>query len=209
MLFYDCESAPSPRRVRVFIAEKGLEVPVKQIDLRSGEHLQDEFRAINPDCTVPVLQLDDGTALTETLAICSYLESLGDDPLLMGRDAAGRARVLMWNARVESQGLAAVAESFRNHTRGFAGRALTGPENYEQIPALVARGRQRAEHFMTMLDARLADNEFIVGDEFTIADITALITIDMAAWIKLPVPDKLPHLQRWHSAVSARPSAGA
>ena len=209
MLFYDCQSAPSPRRVRVFIAEKGLDVPVQQIDLRSGEHLQEPFRSINPDCTVPVLQLDDGTALTETLAICSYLETLADEPLLMGGDAAERARVLMWNARVESQGLAAVAESFRNQAKGFAGRALTGPDNYEQIPALVTRGRQRAEHFMTMLDTRLADNAFIVGDEFTMADITALITIDMAAWIKLPVPDALTNLQRWHRDVSARPSARA
>jgi glutathione S-transferase len=195
--------------VRVFIAEKGLEVPVRQVDLKSGEHLEEAFRAINPDCTVPVLQLDDGTALTETLAICSYLESLSDSPMLLGGDPVQRAKVLMWNARVEQQGLGAVAESFRNHTRGFSGRALTGPHDYEQIPALVTRGRQRAEHFMAMLDAHLADNAFVVGDAYTMADITALITIDMAAWIKLPVPDAMPHLRRWHDAVSARPSAKA
>ncbi len=206
MLFFDCQSAPSPRRVRVFIAEKGLDIPVKQIDLRSGEQLQDEFKAINPDCTVPVLQLDDGTVLTETLAICSYLESLKPEPALLGKDDRERAVTLMWNSRVEQQGLAAVAESFRNHTRGFSGRALTGPENYDQIPELVSRGRQRAEHFMTVLDAQLADNEFVAGADFTIADITAMITVDMAAWIKLPVPHSLENLRRWHAALSARPS---
>ena len=206
MLFYDCATAPSPRRVRIFIAEKGVDIPVKQVDLRSGEHLQPEFRAKNPDCTVPILELDDGTVLGESLAICTYLEAMYPEPPLMGKTPVERAQVLMWNARVEHQGLSGVAESFRNHSKGFVGRAVTGTEGFDQIPALVPRGRRRAEVFMEMLDQHLEGRDFLVGDTFTMADITALITIDMAAWIKLPIPAACTHLKRWHDAVSARPS---
>jgi glutathione S-transferase len=207
MLFYDCATAPSPRRVRMFIAEKGMDLPVREVDLRSGEHLQPEFRARNPDCTVPALELDDGSVISETLAICTYLEGIQPDPPLMGHTLAEGAEVLMWNARIEQQGLAAVAESFRNHSRGFAGRALTGAESFDQIPELVARGRRRAELFMDMLDKRLDGRGYIVGEAITMADITALVTVDMAAWIKLPVPEGLKNLRRWHEAVSDRPSA--
>lgn len=208
MLFYDCQPAPSPRRVRMFIAEKGMDIPVKQVNLGSGEQMSDDFRKINPDCTVPVLQLDDGTALTETLAICSYLESQQPEPPLMGRDDVERALTLQWNSKVEVQGLSAVAESFRNHSKGFSGRAITGAESHDQIPALVPRGRKRAESFMTMLDAHLAHSKFIVGDHFSFPDITALITVDMCGWIKLPIPESHTNLKRWHDAVSNRPSAG-
>lgn len=205
MKFYDCQSAPSPRRVRIFLAEKGIELPTVQVDLGAGEHLGDEFRAINPDCTVPVLELDDGTALTESFAICQYLESVYPDPPLMGRDALERALVTQWNARVEAQGLSAVAEAFRNRARGFAGRALTGPEGFEQIPELVERGRRRVELFLSRLDSELADREFVAGDVFTVADITALITVDFAGWIKVALPEGADNLRRWHEAVSARP----
>ncbi|MEO0574197.1 MAG: glutathione S-transferase [Pseudomonadota bacterium] len=207
MLFFDCQPAPSPRRVRMFIAEKGLDIPVEQIDLSSGEHLGEPFRAINPDCTVPVLQLDDGTALTETIAICSYLESIHAEPALMGRNALERAQTLSWNAKIEQQGLSAVAEAFRNHAKGFVGRAVTGSEAHDQIPALVPRGRKRTEAFLAKLNAQLAENEYVVGDQFGFADITALITVDMSAWIKLPIPESCEHLRRWHQSVSARPSA--
>lgn len=207
MLFYDCQPAPSPRRVRIFIAEKGVEIEVREVDLGGGEHLSDEFRAKNPDCTVPALELDDGTVLSESLAICSYLEDVCEGPKLIGEDPLARANVLMWNARIEQQGLAAVAESFRNHSKGFRGRAVTGPDSYEQIPALVPRGRQRSEAFMRVLDAHLTDREFITNDQFSLADITALVTIDMCAWIKLPIPESCVALKRWHQAVSARPSA--
>ena len=125
----------------------------------------------------------------------------------MGRTPVERAEVLMWNARVEHQGLSGVAESFRNHSRGFVGRAVTGSEGFDQIPELVPRGRRRAELFMDMLDAHLEGRNFIVGDSITMADITALITVDMAAWIKLPIPERCPNLKRWHEAMHARPSA--
>ncbi|MEL7311003.1 MAG: glutathione S-transferase family protein [Pseudomonadota bacterium] len=207
MLFYDCQPAPSPRRVRVFIAEKGVDIAVQQVDLGSGEHLGDAFRKINPDCTVPVLQLDDGTVFTETIAICDFLESEFPTPALLGSSPKARAEILQWNARIEQQGLAAVAESFRNHAKGFKGRSITGPAGFEQIPELVPRGRKRAELFMARLDAQLADREFICGEQYSMADITALITIDMCAWIKLPIQESQPNLRRWHEAVSSRPSA--
>ena len=207
MLFFDCQPAPSPRRVRMFIAEKGVEIPVQMVDLGSGEHLGESFRALNPDCTVPVLQLDDGSTLTESLAICDYLETRFPEPPLMGTGPDERARVLEWNAKVEQQGLAATAEAFRNFSKGFKGRALTGAEAFEQIPELVARGRHRVELFMKRLDAHLAANTYLCGEQFTLPDITALVCIDMCAWIKMPVPDTHTHLKRWHDAVSARPSA--
>ncbi len=207
MKFYDCQSAPSPRRVRIFLAEKGIELPTVQVDLGAGEHLGAPFRSLNPDCTVPVLELDDGAALTEAFAICQYLESVYPDPPLMGRDARERALVTQWNAKVESQGLAAIAEAFRNRSRGFTGRALTGPEGFEQIPELVERGRRRAELFLARLNAELAEREFVAGDVFTVADITALVTVDFAGWIRLALPAGADNLRRWHEAVSARPGA--
>ena len=207
MLFYDCQSAPSPRRVRIFIAEKGLDIPVKQVDLRNREQLGEEFRAINPDCTVPALVLEDGTVLTETIAICAYLENLSDVHKLFGEDPRTQALVLQFNSKIEQQGLSAVAECFRNQAKGFAGRSMTGPENYEQIPALAERGYARTKAFLSKLDIWLGEREYIAGDAYSIADITALVVVDMAAWIKLVPTDEQANLKRWHESVSARPSA--
>ena len=209
MKFYDCKPAPSPRRVRIFLAEKGEQIPVEEVDLRGGGQLDDEFRERNPDCTVPALELDDGTVISESFAICQYLESVFPEPPLLGRDAAERARATMWNARIEFQGLSAIAEAFRNHAAGFRNRALTGPDDYEQIPALVPRGRQRTEAFMRRMNEHFAGNEYVLGDYFSIADITAMVAIDFSAWIKLPVPAELTALRRWHDSVGARPSARA
>lgn len=208
MRLYDCTPAPSPRRVRIFLAEKGLDLPRVEVDLAAGEQYADAFRAVNPRCTVPVLQLDDGTTLAETLAICSYLEACHPSPVLLGHDALERARVLEWNARIETEGLQAIAEAFRNRSRGFHDRALTGPEPHAQLPALVERGRRRSIAFLDMLDARLADVPYVVGNHYSLADITALVAVDFATWIKLEIGER-PHLARWHRAVSARPSASA
>ena len=208
MQFFDYKPAPSPRRVRVFMAEKGIELPTVQIDLANGGQYDETFRAINPRCTVPVLQLDDGTCLTETLAICSYLEACYPAPPLLGRDARERALVLQWNSRIEVEGLLSIAESFRNHSRGFRDRALTGPQPYAQLPELVERGRRRAESFFDMLDVHLAQSPYVVGSHFSMADITAMISVDFAGWIKLPIGERS-HLARWHRSVAARPSATA
>jgi glutathione S-transferase len=206
MKFYDCAAAPSPRRVRIFIAEKGIDIPVVQVDLRGGEQLSDAFRAKNPRCTVPVLELDDGTCLGETLAICDYLESMYPQPPLLGRNAKERALILQWNHRIEQDGFLAAAEMFRNSSPGFKDRAITGVENFAQIPALAERGRRRLEIFLRDLDARCAASPFIAGDAFSMADITALVVVDFAVRLKMSI-DGLSSLQQWHGRVSARPSA--
>lgn len=144
MKFYDCASAPSPRRVRIFLAEKGITVPTVQVDLRAGEQFGPAFRAINPDCTVPVLELDDGVKLTDAVAICGYFEERQPEPALMGAGAEERAVVTEWQRRAERDGFYAVMDAFRNSTPGFKGRAIAGPQDYEQIPALAERDARPA-----------------------------------------------------------------
>jgi len=205
MRFYDCETAPSPRRVRIFLAEKGLDVETVQVDLRSGQHLTPEFRALNPHCTVPVLELYDGTCLTDSNSICLYIDESHPEPPLMGHQPKEKAVIAGWNWHCEMNGFMAASEAFRNAAKGLKGRALVGPDNYDQIPELAERGRKRVENFMAEMDRRLADNEFIAGERFSIADITTVCTIDFAGWIKMPIPDSAENLKRWHEAVSARP----
>lgn len=209
MRLYDCSTAPSPRRVRIFAAEKGLDLELVPVDLAGGEQFGAPFRAINPDCTVPVLELDDGSHLSEAMAICDYLEALQPEPVLFGASAEERARTLMWNARVEQQGLLATMDAFRNFSRGLKGRALTGPDSYEQIPELAERGRRRVVAFFGRLNGRLAEAEYVAGNRYTIADISALVLIDFAARVKIAVADDAVHLQRWYRQVAARPSAAA
>ncbi len=209
MKFYDCRTAPSPRRVRIFMAEKAIEIPTVQVDLRNGEQFSPAYRAINPRCVVPYLVLDDGTGIGEAAAICRYLEEVHPDPPLLGADAVARGVIAMWDHRMEVEGFMAVGEAFRNSTPGFKGRALAGPQDYEQVPALVERGKARTRALFAELDRRLGDTEFIAGPHYTIADITALVAIDFAGRMKLAIPDDHVHLKRWHQAVSARPSAKA
>ena len=209
MKFYDCKTAPSPRRVRIFLAEKGIDVETVQVDLASGEQLGEAFRRINPECTVPALELDDGSCISEVLAICQYFEELYPEPPLMGRSIEERARVTMWNSKIEQHGLLPMADAFRNAAKGLKGRAVTGPEAYEQIPALAERGRQRVVQFFQRLDQALADHPYVAGDAFSIADISALVLVDFARWVKLDIPDDATHLARWYAEVSARPSAAA
>jgi len=209
MNFYDCAPAPSPRRVRIFLAEKGIAVPTVQIDLRAGEQFGQAFRRINPDCTVPVLELDDGTKITDAIGICDYFEAAQPEPNLMGCSPAEKGVITDWQRRAERDGFYAMMEAFRNSTPGFKGRAVTGPADFDQIPALAERGKARVGNFFKMLDARLAANAFVAGPRYTIADITALITVDWAVRFKSASLDSVPALARWHAAVSARPSAKA
>lgn len=209
MKLYDCHTAPSPRRVRIFAAEKGIELDKVELDLTTGEQLGEAFREINPDCVVPVLELDDGTRLTEVNAICQYLEELKPEPALFGNTPLERASAIEWNAKAEQQGLVHMRDAFRNATKGLQGRALTGPTNYEQIPELAERGRKGTIEFMKRLEQRLDESEFLAGDRYSIADITAMVFVDFAAWIKIGIPDDATNLQRWHAAVSSRPSARA
>jgi glutathione S-transferase len=209
--FYDCATAPSPRRVRIFLAEKGISVPTIQVNLREGEQFGPGFRAINPDCTVPVLELDNGARVTDAIGICRYFEAVQPDPPLFGSGAEEIATIESWQRRAERDGFYAVMEAFRNSTPGLKGRALPGPLDLEQIPALAERGRARVQHFFDTLNARLSQAEFVAGPRYSVADITAMIAVEFAGWLrpKLPAPDQYPHLGRWFGAVSARPSAKA
>ena len=209
MKFYDCITAPSPRRVRIFLAEKGISVPTVQVDLRNNEQLTPAFRAINPDATVPVLELDNGTRITDAIGICVYFEAVQPHPALMGETAEEKAVIASWQRVAERNGLYAGMDALRNATPGLKGRALPGPDDYEQIPALAERGRLRIGRFFAQMDARLAESEFVAGPRYSIADITTLIAVDFARWVKLAVPEECTHLRRWHAAVSARPSAKA
>ena len=209
MKFYDCATAPSPRRVRIFLAEKGVSVPTVQVDLRNNEQLTAEFRAVNPEATVPVLELDNGARITDAIGICVYFETIHPLPPLMGESAEEKAVVTAWQRIAERNGFYAVMEALRNSTPGLKDRALPGPDNYAQIPALAERGRARLAHFFEQMDARLAQSEFVAGARYSIADITTLVGVDFARWVKMPVPDACNNLRRWHAQVSARPSAKA
>jgi glutathione S-transferase len=209
MKLYDYAPAPSPRRVRIFLAEKGITVPTVQVDLRGGEQFTDAFRAINPDCTVPVLELDDGTRIADAIGICVYFEAVRPAPPLMGRDPQEKAIIAAAQRRAERDGFYAMTEAFRNFTPGMKGRSLPGPDGYAQIPALAERGRARVERFFAAMEAELAGRAFVCGSDFSIADITTLVTVDFAKWIKLEIPQTSVNLRRWHDAVSARPSAKA
>jgi len=184
-------------------------MPLVQVNLRDGEQLGDAFRKINPDCTVPVLELDDGTRISEIYAICQYLESQYPEPVLMGQSALEQALVSMWNSKIEQNGLAALAETLRNRAKGMQDRALPGPLNLAQIPQLVDRGRIRTEAFFDRLDGQLKDNAFITGEQFTMADITAYVMIQFAGWSKIAIKDSQSNLQRWYDIVSKRPSTSA
>jgi len=207
--FYDCKTAPSPRRVRIFLAEKGIELETVQVDLGSGEQFSEEFQKVNPDCVVPALELDDGSCISEVIAICQYIEDLNPQPALLGHSPEERARVSMWNGKVEQLGLMAMMDAFRNATKGMVDRALPGPESYAQIPELAERGRKRVLQFFYRLNDQLEGNAFVAGDAYSMADISAMVLIDFAAWIKLAIPDDAEHLKRWYAEVSKRPSAAA
>ena len=205
MKFYDCNTAPSPRRVRIFIAEKGLDIETRQIDLRAGENLSDEFQALNPHCTVPVLELDDGTTFLDSNAICIYLEETHPEPNLMGQDAREKATIATWHRWAEWNGFSPVGDVLRNTAKGMKDRAITGPHNFAQIPELAERGQSRIGHFFTELDERLGDCAFVAGDRFTIADIMAIVAVDFAKWVKREPGENLGNLRRWRETLAERP----
>jgi glutathione S-transferase len=208
MRFYDYPHAPSPRKVRLFIAEKGLAIPAVEVDLRARAQLSPEFLARNPGATVPVLELDDGTCLTESLAICHYLEQVHPEPNLMGRDAKEQALVLMWTDIQTFEGYLGLAEALRNGHPAFKDRALGGPVAYEQIPALAERGRRRAESYFDKLEARLGESAFIAGARYTYADIVGYVYLGFAARALGSVAplDGRPALREWHDRIAARPA---
>lgn len=209
MKFYDCSTAPSPRLVRMFIAEKGLtdRIETVEIALREGAHMTPEFAAINPNRTVPVLETDEGERFCSTQGCWRYLEAAFPEPPLLGRTPAEQGRVADLEFWAEIDGFYAVAEALRNSTPRLKDRALVGPHNYAQIPALAERGMQRVPRFFERLDEILDGREYLAGDFFSAADITALVVVDFAGWLKLTLPDSAANARRWYDSVSNRPSA--
>ena len=206
LTLYDCSTAPSPRRTRILLAEKGIAHETVQVDLRNGEQLGETFRAINPQCTVPVLCTEDGLKLTDNAAITAYLEARYPQPPLLGTTPAEKAEIASWNWRVEFEGLVAIAEAMRNRAPSMANRALPGPVNYAQIPELAERGLARVQQFFVTLNERLAGRDFIATDRLSIADITAVVGVDFARVVKLKPGDAHPHLLRWRAAMAQRPA---
>lgn len=203
---YDCATAPSPRRARILLAEKGVSHETVPVDLRSGEQLGAAFRQVNPQCTVPALRTEEGLVLTDNAAITAWLEARFPDPPLLGITPAEKAEVASWNWRVEFEGLLAIAEALRNSSPAMAHRALPGAVDYEQIPALAQRGLARAQQFLGTLNDRLAGREFVATSRFSVADITAVVAVDFARVIKVRAGDEHPHLQRWRAAMAQRPA---
>jgi len=202
MKLYDARTAPNQRRVRIFLAEKGISVPVEQVDIVSAQNRSAEFRAKNAMGTLPVLELDDGTTIAESVAICRYFEELQPEPPLMGTDAKDRAVVEMWQRRMEYEVFLPITQVFRNGHAFFKGRIPQVPEYGEVC-------RKHAEQRLEWLDGVLADRRFVAGERYTIADITALCAIDFGRVSNIRVTPEQPNLARWHAAVSSRPSAKA
>ena len=205
---YHTAASPNSRRVRIFIAEKGVTVPLVPVDLGKGEQHSDAYRAINPRRLVPTLALADGTAIGEVLAIWRYLEEAYPTPPLLGSTPKDKALVTMWERRVELEGFAAVMEGVRNASERLKGRAIAVPYDSDQIPALVERSRLRVKNFCADLDARLTALPYVAGDHFSPADIIGLVTVDFASKaMSFPVPDAHKALRRWFEKISSRPSA--
>jgi len=207
MKFYDCKTAPSPRRARIFIAEKNIPVEHIEVDLRNAEQMSDAFRAINPYCTVPVLELDDGTHLTTTAGIWQYLEAAYPEPALMGKTAEQKGIIADLQWRIETGGFMAMSEYLRNSAPAMKGRALTGTVNYEQIPELAVRGQDRLTHFFNDIDELVGTKPYVAGETFSVADIDLLVVVDFAKWRQITLPKTAVNAWRWYETVSARPSA--
>ena len=203
---YDCATAPSPRRARILLAEKGVAHETVHVDLKNGEQLSDAYREVNAQCTVPTLRTDEGPLLTDNAAITAYLEARFPEPPLLGVTPQEKAAIAGWNWRVEFEGLLAIAEALRNSAPAMANRALPGPVDYPQIPELAQRGLARVRRFFLTLNDHLAQHEFIAADRFSVADITAVVAVDFARVVKVKPGEQHPHLQRWRADMALRPS---
>lgn len=204
MLLYDFALAPNPGRVRAFLKEKGIAMDFHEVNVREGQQHQEPYVTKNPFRLTPFLELDDGTIIAESMAICRYLEELNPEPNLMGRDAKERAVIEMWNRRVELDGFANLSSAARNTAPMFAGRVLPGlKSDHPQVPEVAERGRELVRLFLPKLDAQLAENKFVAGDRFTVADITAVFLIRGVQMQKLDLAG-CPNIERWFAEVPAR-----
>ena len=205
-VFYDCTTAPSPRRARIVLAEKGIAHDVRQVDLAKGEQLSEAFRAINPACTVPALVLGDGAVLTDNAGIAAWAEAVQPEPALLGSTPLEKAQVASWNSRIEGECFMAIAEVLRNTARGMKDRALPGPHNYAQIPELAERGLARLLHFLDRFEQHMQGRDWVAIDRFSLADITAGVALDFAGWVKVDVNEGRPAIAAWRARLAERPS---
>ena len=206
LTLYDCATAPSPRRARILLAEKGVAHDTVQVDLARGEQLGAAYRALNPQCTVPALRLEDGLLLTDNAAIAAYLEARFPEPALMGRTPVDKALIASWHWRIEFEGLMAIAEALRNSSPAMANRALPGPVDYPQIAELAQRGLRRLQHFFDTLDAELAGRDTIMASGFSLCDITAAVAVDFARVVRVKPGEQHVNLRRWREAMAQRPA---
>lgn len=210
MILYDFDAAPNARRVRMFMAEKGVTCERRQIDIVKGENLSDSYRRINPAGLIPALETDEGEVICESVAICRYLEALRPQPNLMGQDPLETARIELWERRMEREGILAISYAFRETTPTFRDRAAAGSSQaFPQIPALAERGMVLALDFLAMLESRLGQSAFVGGERFTIADVTAFASCGFAKWVGLDPASSGANLARWYGEMRQRPSANA
>ena len=207
MKLFDFELAPNAQRVRVFLAEKGLEVPTEQLNVRDDDQFVEPFTSMNPFHCVPFLELDDGTVIAESMSICRYLEELHPEPPLFGRTAEERAVIDMWLRRFELDAFIPMLHAVRNHVPMFAGRVVPGTRtDLPQLPVMVTRGKEMMEVFLARVEPHMAQNEFIAGPDFTIADITGYFTVRMTNALEMDLTTPYPAVTAWFAKVSRRPA---
>ena len=207
MKFYDFTLAPSSQRVRVYLAEKGLELPTEQLNVREDEQFAEPFTSMNPFHCVPFLALDDGTVIAESMSICSYLEELHPEPPLFGRTPAERAVIDMWMRRFELDAFIPLLHALRNHLPNFAGKVVPGTRtDIPQSEAMVGRGKEMAGVLFDRAEPHMAKNEFVAGPDFTVADITGFFTLRMAYALEMDIGASWPATHAWFQKVSARPA---
>ena len=203
MKLYTFDPAPNPRRLTLFMKHKGIDIETQQVDMMAAEQLGDDYRAINPDCTVPALVLDDGNVLTEVIGICTYLEAQYPDKPLMGSTALEKAQVISWDHKIFLGVMLPIAGMLRNRGEGFKNRALPGPLDVPQIPELIDRGLLQLQHIQPALDAHLANNIWMAGDNISFADIDLMVSVEFMGWVKQSVPDECTNLKAWYERAAA------
>ncbi|MFP6741059.1 MAG: glutathione S-transferase family protein [Alphaproteobacteria bacterium] len=207
MKLYDFALAPNAQRVRVFLAEKGQEIPSEQLNVRDDDQFAEPFTSMNPFHCVPFLELDDGTVIAESMSICRYLEELHPDPSLFGRTAEERAVIDMWLRRFELDGFIPMLHAVRNHVPMFAGRVVPGTRtDLPQLPAMVSRGKEMMEIFLGRIEPHMSNNEFVAGPRFTVADITGFFTLRLTGALEMDIAASYPAVAVWFAKVSARPA---
>lgn len=206
LTFYDFTMAPSPRRTRILLAEKGIPHQVVQIDMMKAEQMGGDFRKINPDCTLPTLKLDDGTVLTNVAGITAWAEATYPEPALMGTTPLEKAEIATWVSMAEQDLGMAIPNAFRNTNPAMKDRALPGPVNYCQIPELADRGLKMIDAFMVKLESHLEGRDYVAAGQFSVADITVVCFLDFARVVGKKIPEDCPNIKRWHKQLGERPS---